>query len=130
MINPQPVKTAEIEALKRAKLRRVVISFELLRQLFTPGAHPPRSYRVIRDAIPEDAELVNVRHGWPSQVELLLRSESFTLVRPGRSIPQLDIVAETSAETPFQSAEWVLMGQKWTKEEAARLIELIERGGK
>lgn len=133
MTNPQPedkAKTAEIEALNRANLRRVVISFELLRQLFAPGAHPPRSYRVVRDAIPEDAELVNVQHAWPNCVELLLRSDRFTPVKLGDQIPQLDILVETSAEPSFQSAEWVLMGQKWTKEEADRLIELILRGGK
>lgn len=89
MSGPAPYTTTS------TKLRRVVISFELLRDLFTTGAHPPRSYSVIKDAIPADAMLVNVQHAWPNCMELLLWSESFEEVKPGDPIPPLDIVCQT-----------------------------------
>lgn len=77
-----------------SRLRRVIISFELLRDLFTAGAHPRHAYRVIQNAIPEDAALVNVQHACPNLVELLLWSESFEEVKPDHTIPVLDIVCE------------------------------------
>ena len=65
------------------RLRTVIISWELLRDLFTAGPHPPHSYDVIRDAIPADAELVNVRHAWPNRIEIVLHSPQFADVPLG-----------------------------------------------
>jgi hypothetical protein len=76
------------------RLRRVVISFEILHDLFSAGLHPPNRYAVTKDPIPADAKLVNVQHAWPNCVELLLYSESFEPVGPGDIIPQLDILCE------------------------------------
>jgi hypothetical protein len=64
------------------RLRRVVISFEILHDLFSAGMHPPNRYAVTKDPIPADAKLVNVQHAWPNCVELLLWSESFEPVGP------------------------------------------------
>jgi len=76
------------------RLRRVVISFEILHDLFSAGMHPPNRYAVTKDPIPADAKLVNVQHAWPNCVELLLWSESFEPVGPGDIIPMLDILCE------------------------------------
>lgn len=77
------------------KLRRVIIHFELLHELFKEGPHPPHGYNVIRDPMPADARLVNVQHAWPNSIELLLWSDSFEPVKNGDIIPHLDIVCET-----------------------------------
>jgi hypothetical protein len=76
------------------RLRRVVISFEILHDLFSAGPHPPNRYAVTKDPIPADAKLVNVQHAWPNCVELLLWSESFEPVGPGDDVPMLDILCE------------------------------------
>lgn len=92
------------------RLRRVTISFEILRDLFMAGAHPARRYSVIRDAIPPDAILVNVQHEWPNCVEMLLWSESFAEVKLGDLIPPLDIfiLTEVPDRTPTPALRWSL----------------------
>ena len=70
------------------KYKRVLISPELLLQLFTPGPHPA-GYTVVAEAIPEDAKVINVCHGWPSRIELLISSETFERLSPGDEIPAL-----------------------------------------
>jgi len=70
------------------KYKRVLISPDLLLQLFTPGPHPA-GYTVVAEAIPEDAKLINVYHAWPSRVELLISSETFESLSPGDEIPAL-----------------------------------------
>lgn len=70
------------------RLRTLKISAELLFELFTAGEHSA-GYRVVAQAIPADAELVNVRHAWPNGVELIIRSESFDPIDPGAEPPPL-----------------------------------------
>lgn len=48
-----------------------------------------RSYGVISDAVPKDARLVNVRHGWPNVIEILIESAEFEEVQEGSEIPAL-----------------------------------------
>jgi hypothetical protein len=45
------------------------------------------AYRVIKNEMPEDAKLVNVRHGWPDTIELLIESETFEDIPEGAKIP-------------------------------------------
>jgi len=56
------------------------LAFNLMR-----GEH--RGYRVVKNEIPSDAKLINVRHGWPDSVELLIQSETFEDIAEGQEIP-------------------------------------------
>ena len=58
------------------RAKRFAISPELFLSLFTLGEHPG-GYAVVRDPMPPDAVLLNVRHSWPNAIELLVCSESF-----------------------------------------------------
>lgn len=71
------------------RYRRVKISTELFLGWFSPGKHEQRAYEVLKDAIPEGSELVNVRHDWPNGVELLIRHDSFSAIKLGEEIPLL-----------------------------------------
>lgn len=77
------------------RFKRLIITAELFFDLFTSGVHPPRTYRVDEDAIPSDARLVNVRHGWPDALEILIESQSFEEVKQGDVIPELRPVITT-----------------------------------
>ena len=74
------------------KYRRLVISPELLFQMFAAGEHKG-GYSVIQDAVPSDARIVNVRAsvylGWPAAIEILIQSKSFSEVPEGDVIPEL-----------------------------------------
>jgi hypothetical protein len=70
------------------KVKRLIISFELLAQLFFAGEHSG-GYSVIEDAIPTDAKLLNVRQSWPTGLELLIESNEFPEVSEGSNIPEL-----------------------------------------
>lgn len=75
------------------------MSFDLLRDLFSPGGHPAFAYSVISGGIAPDAVLVNVKHGWPNCIELLFYSESFEELKEGELIPLVDIVCKREAPT-------------------------------
>jgi hypothetical protein len=92
------------------RLRRVVISFEILQDLFSAGLHPPHRYAVTKGPIPADAKLVNVQHAWPNCIELLLWSESFEPVKPGDIIPMLDILCERQPAAPVTTVTDVTAG--------------------
>lgn len=91
MIAPAPHTTTS------RKLKRVILSWELLRDLFTEGLHPANAYRVVRDALPNDAMLVNVRLAWPHCLEALIYSERFAAVNEGDEYPLLNPVCERIA---------------------------------
>jgi bifunctional DNase/RNase len=54
-------------------------------ELFSAGPH--HGYRVVDDAIPSDAMVLNARLGWPFGIELLIASDSFAEVHDGQEIP-------------------------------------------
>ena len=58
------------------RAKRFAISPELFLSLFTLGEHPG-GYAVVRDPMPPDAVLLNVRHSWPNAIEVLVASDSF-----------------------------------------------------
>ena len=72
--------------MRASKVKRLQISPELLFELFTAGPHLG-GYSVVEDAVPADAKLINVRHGWPNQIELLIESEEFPEIEDGEKIP-------------------------------------------
>lgn len=84
------------------KAKRLRISFELLRELFTAGAHST-GYTVEQDAIPADAQLVNVRHGWPNEVELLIASDTFPYIKAGDEVPELTPIIRRIDSKPLST---------------------------
>jgi hypothetical protein len=70
-------------------IRRFKISDALLLDLFKTGEH--LGYSVIENAIPQDARLLNVRHGWPesSTLELIIESSEFSALNGGDIIPEI-----------------------------------------
>ena len=69
----------------RHKILRV--SFELAANCMR-GEHP--GYRVVSGEIPKDAKMINIRHGWPDTIEILIESEEFPEVKEGEEIPLLE----------------------------------------
>lgn len=69
------------------KYKRLKISAELFFGLFTAGHHPERAYTVMADPIPKDAQLINIRRGWPNDIELVISSETFPALKQGDEIP-------------------------------------------
>jgi hypothetical protein len=69
------------------RVKRLMISSDLFCQLFALGPH--HGYRVIEQAIPDDASIRNVRMNPPFQFEVFLESKSFGHVREGDEIPFL-----------------------------------------
>jgi hypothetical protein len=69
------------------RLKTLIVSWEFFRDLFIEGEHPANSYRVLRNAIPSDAVLVNARYVWPNSLELLIHSESYPEVKEGEDYP-------------------------------------------
>lgn len=90
MTAPQPAP----HTTSSRRLKTVIVSWELFRSLLTEGDHPASAYRVVRDAIPDDAVLVNVRYAWPHCLELLIQSQSFPEVKEGEIFPQLNPVCQ------------------------------------
>ena len=85
------------------RLKRLRISSELFCQLFTLGPH--HGYRVIEQAIPEDAFIRNVGLSWPyPQIEVLLESQAFEVVREGDEIPFLTPVLMNGAHAEAMDA--------------------------
>lgn len=67
------------------KAKRLIISAELFFTMLQEGFHPG-GYSVIENAVPRDAKLINVRHAWPNEIELLISSEGFPEVEEGAEI--------------------------------------------
>lgn len=80
------------------KIKRLQISNELFRSWFTEGEHK-FSYKVVSDALPADAAIINARVEWdnPNVIDLIIRSESFPAILTSRldQIPFLKIKLET-----------------------------------
>lgn len=94
------------------RYKTLIISPELLLELFHSGFHPPHGYEVIADAVPPDAKLVNVqhgvKHGWPSGIEILIESAHFEEVNEGADIPTLSpVIRSLVNQTSSPSAAWV-----------------------
>jgi hypothetical protein len=69
----------------RRKVVRLGLSF--LKQFFTDGPH---AYSVIRDGLPEDARILNVRMDFSCRhIDLLVESDSFEPILEGSSYPEL-----------------------------------------
>jgi hypothetical protein len=71
------------------RYKRLKVSPEMFLSLFTEGVHPERAYTVIADAVPADAKLVHVRMLWPNDLEMLISSETFPVLKKGEEIPLL-----------------------------------------
>jgi len=78
---------AQPESGNNKRLRTLQITGELFVELFKLGSHP--AYDVIENAIPDDAEVRNVRFGWPHKIEILIESAEFDEVNDGEPIPFL-----------------------------------------
>jgi len=76
------------------RLKILTVSWELFRGLFTDGEHV--AYRVVQDAIPAGAVLVNARYAWPHCVELLIHSSSFPETKEGDAYPRITPVCALS----------------------------------
>lgn len=87
-ISPVPGTTSS------RRLKRLLVSFELLREFLVAGDHAHR-YSILENAVPGDAILLNVQHAWPNCVELVLYSPSFDEVTDGDIIPMLPILITT-----------------------------------
>jgi hypothetical protein len=78
------------------RVKRLQISGELIRSWLIEGEHEVH-YKVVRDALPHDAEIINARVDWernPNVIDLIIRSESFPEVDRLDQIPLLDIKME------------------------------------
>jgi hypothetical protein len=73
--------------VKIKRLKRLKISAQLFFSLFSEGFHPDHAYTVVADPIPADAQLANVRLGWPNDIELVIQSETFPELKEGEEIP-------------------------------------------
>jgi hypothetical protein len=69
------------------KIKRLKVSAQLFFGLFSEGFHPDRAYTVVADPIPPDAQLVNLRLGWPNDIELVIKSETFPDLKESEEIP-------------------------------------------
>ena len=85
--------------------RRKVLRFadSLLVQLFSKGIHAP--YEVIRDALPDDARIVDLRFDAFHQpghntLMLLVESEQFEEVEEGNPYPELCPMMQVTAPAP------------------------------
>lgn len=77
--------------MKRAIFR---ISGEMLLSMFAEGLKPMHE---IVAGLPKDAKIINVRHGWQNEIDILLESETFSPVNEGSELPFLTITARTFA---------------------------------
>lgn len=78
------------------KRKQFRISTVLFVEMFGKGI--PRMYDVTRDPLPADSKIVNVRFDWPTQVVLLIESESFPGLEGGDIIPDITPVLEVKTE--------------------------------
>lgn len=77
--------------MKRKILR---ITGENLLNMFVAGLKPV--HEVIA-GVPPDARIVNVRHGWPNEIYILLESDNFPMVAEGQELPFIDITVKIFA---------------------------------
>lgn len=68
------------------RIKRLQIAPAIFFRLFSAGDH---AGYMVEQGIPTDAKLMNVRHGWPDMIELLIQSESFEEIKEGQEIPFL-----------------------------------------
>ena len=54
------------------KCKRLLITPDLFLSLFQACTHPHAEYTVTDNAVPSDARLINVRHGWGHYIEVLI----------------------------------------------------------
>jgi hypothetical protein len=87
------------------RLRIITFSTDFLFDCFRTGEHPLSRYAVVH-GLPEDAELVNVRHGWLNTIELLIRSAEFELLEDGE-LPRhmVPTIKKICPEMPVPSEE-------------------------
>ncbi len=88
-------------------LRSFRLSFDVVKQFITEGDHHCESYRVVRDALPADVRLVNVRMAWPTGIELVVSSPDYGQMPDGaipieiypwfETIPKADANASSSS---------------------------------
>ncbi len=71
------------------KVIRLRVTAEFFLKFLAAGDHIIPPYRVVKDAVPEDAKVINVFWAWPDCVELLLMSDRFAEVNGGELIPVL-----------------------------------------
>lgn len=72
---------------REARYKCLLVSADLLVSVLSLGEHD--GYVVIKEEIPEATILVNVRHRWPDNVELLLYNAKWDIVTKDQEIPQL-----------------------------------------
>lgn len=77
--------------MKRKILR---IPCELLLNMFAVGL---KSMHEVIAGVPADARIVNVHHGWPNDIDILLESEEFEAVPEGHGVPYLSITVRSFA---------------------------------
>jgi hypothetical protein len=98
------------------RVKRLIISTELLFSLFTEGEHAV-DYSVLQDAIPADAELVKVNvYGYGTsyrEIVLVIRSNSFPHVPEGQTIPILKPVIENINATAIGMVQWLKLKFYW-----------------
>jgi len=70
--------------LGEKRLKIFLVSWELLRQMFTPGEHAEH-YRVLSAAVPADAQCESVceSRDYPGLLEITISSATFPEVRQG-----------------------------------------------
>src|SRR5262245_17709505 len=85
----------ETKADLHCRVRIMRVSQVLFLELFKQGDHP--AYRVIDNAIPDGARVVNCRFGWPECIEILIESEYFDEVPEGGVIPYISPLCERPA---------------------------------
>jgi hypothetical protein len=70
------------------------ISDALLLNIFSAGLKPLHE---VVEGIPVDAKIVNVQHGWPNAIDILLQSDKFSENAEGEPIPFLNVTVRTFA---------------------------------
>jgi len=68
------------------RLKKLVVAPELFLDALTSGWHAP-VYRIVENAIPDDATIVGAQTGHNGMLELILRSAEFEPVRPDEKPP-------------------------------------------
>ena len=83
------------------KCKRLLITPDLFLSLFHAGPHPHAEYTVTENAVPSDARLIDVRHGWGNFIEVLIESASFPEVPDGEIIPEMTPAIVATKGAPF-----------------------------
>ena len=78
------------------------LSGEILLSMFSNGMKPTHE---ISGGIPADARIVNVKHGWPNSVTILLESPQVEEIPEGETIPSMAITQRVLGSiVPFERA--------------------------